>query len=90
MSDREIATYRCPQCRRQIRTLADEVGDHGCQCGWMSVDLAQLRTDIREYVKGGGWDAFSFALLASPRYDGVPGREIQRLIDEEKTKEADI
>jgi hypothetical protein len=27
-------TYQCPQCRRQIRTLDDEYGDHGCPCGW--------------------------------------------------------
>jgi hypothetical protein len=89
MSDRESVTYTCPKCRRRIRTLADEAGDHGCQCGWMPVDTRQLRADIREYVKGGGWDAFSFSLLTSPRYDGVPGHEIQRIIDEEKTKEAD-
>ena len=29
-----MQTYRCPKCRRQIRTLADEAGDHGCPCGW--------------------------------------------------------
>lgn len=27
-------TYQCPQCRRDIRTLDDEYGDHGCPCGW--------------------------------------------------------
>lgn len=32
--DRETTTYKCPQCRRQIRTLAEEHGEHGCSCGW--------------------------------------------------------
>lgn len=31
---RGYATYRCPCCHRQIRTLDDEYGDHGCVCGW--------------------------------------------------------
>lgn len=30
----ETATYTCPSCRRRIRVLADEYGDHGCPCGW--------------------------------------------------------
>lgn len=30
----ESATYTCPKCRRKIRVLADEYGDHGCVCGW--------------------------------------------------------
>lgn len=38
--ERETATYTCPQCRRQIRTLADEAGDHGCSCGWEPNKLA--------------------------------------------------
>ncbi|WP_010495022.1 hypothetical protein [Paenibacillus elgii] len=34
MPAREVATYTCPACRRKIRVLADEYGDHGCICGW--------------------------------------------------------
>lgn len=34
MPARGYATYRCPNCGRQIRTLDDEYGDHGCICGW--------------------------------------------------------
>lgn len=44
----------------------------------------ELRSAIREYVAGGGWDAFSFTLTAYPRFSDVPGREIQRIIDEER------
>lgn len=34
MPARGYATYHCPRCGRQIRTLDDEYGDHGCICGW--------------------------------------------------------
>ncbi len=46
----------------------------------------KLRTDIAEYVKSGGYDALSFSLLYQPRHNDVPGREIQRIIDEEKRR----
>lgn len=32
--ERETATYTCPRCRRRNACLADELGDHGCGCGW--------------------------------------------------------
>jgi hypothetical protein len=82
---------RCPRCNTSFREPPDEVGDHDCpRCGFarpcngFGRNNDRLRQDIRDYVRSGGWDAFSFALLASPRYDHVPGREIQRLIDEER------
>lgn len=86
--ERETATFTCPKCRRQSRVLADEYGDHGCPCGWDPAE-ERLREDIRRYVKRGGWDAFSFSLLASPLYGDVPGRVIQRIINEIKSEEAD-
>ncbi|MFF2886687.1 hypothetical protein [Paenibacillus sp. NPDC057967] len=42
----------------------------------------ELRSTIREYVASSGWDA----LTVYPRFSNVPGREIQRIIDEEVTK----
>lgn len=48
--------------------------------------MKDLRLLIREYVLLGGRDAFSFSMLVSPRFGDAPGREIQRLIDEEAAK----
>jgi hypothetical protein len=45
-----------------------------------------LRNDIRNYVKAGGWDAFSFSTLAYPKYKHVAGNVIQRMIDTEKER----
>lgn len=33
-TEREIATQTCPKCGRRQNVLADEVGEHGCPCGW--------------------------------------------------------
>ncbi|GGF88192.1 hypothetical protein [Paenibacillus abyssi] len=93
--NRETATYRCPQCRRQHRVLADEYGDHGCICGWepyASAIEALDPEDVRDYVDycrdiNVKPDAFAFSTLHRRKYGGVPGREIQRLLDEEYTKE---
>ena len=46
----------------------------------------QLRTAIREFVERGGYDAFDFAVTEYPRFGSVPGRDIQRIIDEERAK----
>lgn len=84
MTNRETATYTCPECRYQIRTLADEYGDHACpRCGWEPYSERDLRADVRKYVVDGGRDAISFSFEYSPKYDRVPGREIQRMIDKE-------
>jgi hypothetical protein len=48
--------------------------------------MYQLRTDVRDYVQQGGWDALSFSMLAYPNYADVPGRAIQRIIADEITK----
>jgi hypothetical protein len=45
-----------------------------------------LRNDIRNYVKAGGWDAFSFSALAYPRYKHVAGNVIQRMINTERER----
>lgn len=49
----------------------------------MSDKLANIQRDISEYVKRGGRDAFAFSLTYSPKYDDVPGEEIERLIGKE-------
>jgi len=36
--DRETSSYTCPSCRKTIRVLADEYGDHDCSCGWNPED----------------------------------------------------
>ncbi|MEK4360860.1 hypothetical protein NYE48_28025 [Paenibacillus sp. FSL M7-1455] len=66
---RETATYTCPQCRRQIRVLADEIGDHPCSCGWdpeyenegdgedMEMNIIEkLRELIGDEYEGQAWD----------------------------------
>ncbi|RCX22907.1 hypothetical protein DFP94_101496 [Fontibacillus phaseoli] len=86
--ERKTATYTCSECRRQIRTLADEYGDHGCICGWGPNARAD---DVRKYVKrcvdnGVAPDAFAFALTYEWAYYGAPGREIDELIAKELAK----
>jgi|GEM_PF-3132313 len=86
--ERETAAYTCPQCRRQLRTLADEYGDHGCICGWEPRTLAD---DVREYVERcvDGRDipdAFDFSMIWYPRHKSVPGRKIHELIAKEMAK----
>ena len=48
--------------------------------------LTELKRRIDEYVEQGGRDAFAFSLAYSPDYDDIPGRDIQRMIDEEVVK----
>lgn len=87
--ERETATYRCPECRRQIRTLADEYGEHGCICGWEPDGLAN---DVWEYVRdcvrdGNKPDSLTFSLIYL-QHGGVPGRKIDKLITKELAKYA--
>lgn len=42
-----------------------------------------LAKDIRTYVAIGGRDAFSFSLYHKPYYGDIPGKDLQRMIDEE-------
>ncbi|MCU6709312.1 hypothetical protein M6D81_11400 [Paenibacillus sp. J5C_2022] len=81
---RETTTWTCPNCHARNRELADEACDHPCgRCGWEPYSERRLRADIRDYLRSGGVaDAFSFASLAYPAYKDVPGRDIQRIIDE--------
>lgn len=41
-----------------------------------------LRQAVREYVAKGGRNAFEFSVSHSPKFDNVPGNEIQQVIDE--------
>lgn len=50
--------------------------------------IEELERDIKEFVEGGGFDAFSFSIKHSPDYGDIPGRDIQLLIDE-AIKESD-
>jgi hypothetical protein len=45
--------------------------------------LRELHRDIREYVSKRNEGAIRFSTLHSPKYDHVPIRAIQRIIDEE-------
>lgn len=45
-----------------------------------------LRQAIAEYVNAGRRDAFEFSALVYPEFKDVPGKEIQRMIDEEYSK----
>jgi hypothetical protein len=45
-------TYQCPQCHRQIRTLDDEYGDHGCPCGWEPWSGNKIAVDLGEDYDG--------------------------------------
>lgn len=42
-----------------------------------------LRVDVRVYVEMGGRDAFSFAVSHKPFHGDIPGRDLQRIIDDE-------
>ena len=42
-----------------------------------------LAKDIRTYVAIGGRDAFSFSLYHKPYHGDIPGKDLQRMIDEE-------
>ena len=46
----------------------------------------QLERSIREYVRKGRRDAFEFSAGHYPKFKDVPGKVIQRLIDEEYSK----
>ena len=45
-----------------------------------------LRKEIRKYVEQGGRDAFAFSIEYRKDYGNIPGNVIQRLIDEEYSK----
>lgn len=52
----------------------------------MADELNALRKAIREYVSKGGRIAFSFSMIHEPRFQDIPGKDIQRMIDEEVEK----
>jgi len=49
----------------------------------MTDELNALRKAIREYVSKGGRIAFSFSMIHEPRFKDIPGKDIQRMIDEQ-------
>lgn len=51
------------------------------------VKINDLERDIEEFVLEGGFDAFTFSMQYAPKYNNIPGRDLQLLIDEAKTKE---
>ena len=44
---------------------------------------ARLERAISEYVSRGGRDAYSFSVTHAPKYEEIPGKVIQRMIDEQ-------
>ncbi|NGM81240.1 hypothetical protein G5B47_02305 [Paenibacillus sp. 7124] len=96
---RGYATYRCPLCGRQIRTLEDEYGDHGCACGWLphkdEDDYADLLANIRTFVSRGidngdlppEPDEAAMDFCAEYRVDYAEhGALVERIINEEVRK----
>ena len=50
----------------------------------------RLLNDIAEYVRNGERDARGFSLTHYPLYGDIPGREIQRLIDDNMAHANDL
>lgn len=54
--------------------------------------MRDIAKDIRSYVAIGGRDAFSFSIMHKPYHGDIPGKDLQRMIDEEverQNKEAE-
>ena len=49
--------------------------------------MRDLAKDIRSYVAIGGRDAFTFSLYHKPYHGDIPGRDLQRMIDDEAERQ---
>lgn len=54
----------------------------------MKIDA--LTKDIKEFVSGGGFDAYSFSIKYAPDYGNIPGRDLQLMIDDVRGRVDDV